>query len=148
MSQAYKNISATITYVLSIGWWLVSIFKHEEDTPADPQRDEDQLPTGSEQEVIVNNKLEKIGYMPGDFLKRRERIHLETSVEIRNTYLGLVSPAALEEIDSSLKYVAIEDYQTDDGRQMSFMEGDHLVVVDKSEDGECVCYTLVQLHLS
>ncbi len=75
------------------------------------------------------------GYIPGSFLRRDE---LQDTVEIHREYLGFVSSAALGEINSSLKYNAIDDYFPDDGRQISFLKGEVLIVVDKSEDGELV----------
>ena len=53
-------------------------------------------------------------------------------------FLGFVSSMALQEleIDPALKYVAVEDYATDDPRQISFTMGTTLIVVEKSEDGE------------
>ena len=59
-----------------------------------------------------------------------------TTVPFR--FLGFVSSLALKEmeIDPALKYVAIEDYTTDDPRQISFTMGTTLIVVEKSEDGE------------
>ena len=52
--------------------------------------------------------------------------------------LGFVCSMALgeEEIDPTLKYIATEDYTTDDPRQISFTMGTTLIVVEKSEDGE------------
>ena len=86
---------------------------------------------------------EQVGYVPGDFLKRYDRPHpeIDSSVNVRKKYLGFVSSAALseriiEEVDLILKYVAIEDYTSDDPRQISFVEGAELIVIEKSEDGE------------
>ena len=88
------------------------------------------------------NGEEEIGYVPGDFLKRFDPAQSgdENSIEVRKKYLGFVSSAAMTdsvtaEVDSALKYVATEDYQSDDPRQLCFSEGTVLIVVEKSEDG-------------
>ena len=36
---------------------------------------------------------------------------------------------------TELKYVAIEDYETDDPRQLSFIKEEVVLVIEKSEDG-------------
>jgi len=51
-------------------------------------------------------------------------------------YLGFVSSAAVQELDQSLKYIAIEDYHTEDPRQICFKKGTPLIVVETSEDGK------------
>ncbi len=87
---------------------------------------------------------EKVGYIPGDFLKKYDRAGNggEEEDSVRH-YLGFVSPAALaessktEEVDSMLKYVTIEDYSSDDPRQLCFTEGTQVIVIEKSEDGVC-----------
>ena len=51
-------------------------------------------------------------------------------------YLGFVSSTAPEEVQDTLKYIAIIDYSTDDPRQISFKEGTSLTVMDKHENGK------------
>jgi len=40
-------------------------------------------------------------------------------------YLGFVSSAAVQELDQSLKYITIEDYHTEDPRQICSRKGHH-----------------------
>lgn len=59
-----------------------------------------------------------------------------TSSSPCSRYLGFVSSAAVQELDQSLKYIAIEDYHTEDPRQICFKKGTPLIVVETSEDGK------------
>ena len=93
---------------------------------------------------------DEVGYVPGDFLKRYDPAQIgdENSVEVRKKYLGFVSSAAMTdsvtaEVDSAMKYVAIEDYQSNDPRQLCFSEGTLLIVVEKSEDGTSITSVFV-----
>ena len=76
------------------------------------------------------------GWVPLSFLKKTSEDELLKSVSDDN--LGFVSSVALklQEVDPSLKYVAIDSYSSTDSRQISFPEGAVLIVVEKSEDGE------------
>ena len=104
-----------------------------------------------------NGREEEIGYVPGDFLKRFDPAQSgdENSIEVRKKYLGFVSSAAMTdsvtaEVDSALKYVATEDYQSDDPRQLCFSEGTVLIVVEKSEDGTSLNHVqavIVHIHV-
>ena len=78
----------------------------------------------------------ELGYIPGSFLKKYEgATDFNSSVELKDTCLGFVSSVAIDEIELSLKYIATEDYITDDPRQVSFTAGTLFIVVEKSEDG-------------
>ncbi len=104
------------------GWWMVS------------------------QSPECENGEERVGYIPGDFLKRYDPTQNVDEDSIKN-YLGFVSPAALTDsaradVDSALKYVAIEDYTSDDPRQLCFTEGTQVIVIEKSEDGNYTCVKL------
>lgn len=109
-------VTSTLAFdaCMPIGWWLV--FKTDDN--------------GS-----------NVGYVPGDFLKRRkDDAQTENLIDIQRENLGFVSSAALtedvlHEIDSMWKYIAIEDYSSDDPRQISFTEGAELIVIETSEDG-------------
>ena len=79
----------------------------------------------------------KLGYVPSSFLKKCEDAgEFQSTVELEEKYLGFVSSNALESIDPSMKYITIEDYFPDDPRQISFMKGTLLVVLERSEDGK------------
>ena len=88
------------------------------------------------------------GWVPLSFLKKTSEDELLKSVS--NDNLGFLSSVALEsqEVDPSLKYIAIDSYSTTDPRQISFPEGAILIVVEKSEDGEWVsgCRALSSAH--
>lgn len=54
--------------------------------------------------------------------------------------LGFATSLALplDQVDLELKYIAVDSYQSDDFRQLSFPEGAIIVVVEKTDDGETV----------
>lgn len=87
-----------------------------------------------------------MGYLPGDFLQRYDPALNNSCVELRKQLDELNSPptastgteAATEEVDIALQYVAIEDYSTNDTRQLCFTEGEQVIVIEKSEDGQCM----------
>lgn len=79
---------------------------------------------------------EQLGYVPGSFLKWYEGPNeLQTTLELQEKHLGFICSVAMEEMNPSLMYVAIEEYTTDDPRQISFTRGTVLIVVEKEEDG-------------
>ena len=85
---------------------------------------------------------EKVGYVPGDFLKKHNPASGNGQEDSISPYMGFVCPAALtessqimEEVDSTMKYISIEDYSSDDPRQLCFSEGTQVIVIEKSEDG-------------
>ena len=39
-------------------------------------------------------------------------------------------------VDPEMKYVAVEDYSTSDSRQLSFCQGDLMIILEKCDDGK------------
>ena len=79
------------------------------------------------------------GYIPASFIKKIGDPELLESPVDTSEILGFVTSVVFSpqdiDIDPSLKYIAIDDYDTKDERQLSFTEGAVLVIVEKSEDG-------------
>lgn len=87
---------------------------------------------------VKKGESAKLGLVPGDFLKRYEFTGNQDQNEINSDDRGKVSPEAILGgiADPSMLYVAIEDYRTEDSRQLSFDEGAQLVVLETCEDGK------------
>ena len=95
-----------------LGWWLVN-------------------------SKVKEGELEKVGLVPGDFLKRYDTLVNENHPAANGEDNGIIlSEAILGGIaDQSMLHVAIEDYETEHPRQMSFSKGTQLVVIEVCEDG-------------
>ena len=81
----------------------------------------------------------KTGYVPASFLKKRpDDPRITDPSEAEEEMLGFVCSIALPlaDIDPTLKYIAIDKYESEDPRQLCFPEGAIVVVVEKSEDGQ------------
>ena len=87
---------------------------------------------------VTKGESAKVGLVPGDFLKRYDFVGSQDQDKIDSDDRGKVSPEAILGgiADPSMLYVAIEDYQTEDCRQLSFDEGAQLVVLETCEDGK------------
>ena len=87
---------------------------------------------------VNKGESEKVGLVPGDFLKRYDFVGDRDQDEVDGDDRGKVSPKAILGgiADPSMLYVATEDYQTEDHRQLSFDEGTQLVVLETCEDGK------------
>ena len=89
---------------------------------------------------VKEGELEKVGLVPGDFLKRYDTLVKENhnSASPNHEDNGIVSPEAILGgiADPSMLYVAIEDYETEHPRQISFSKGMELVVIEVCEDGK------------
>ena len=89
---------------------------------------------------VREGESEMVGRVPGDFLKRYDALVNEKHDPAANedSYSGAVSSEAILSriADSSMLYVTVEEYRTEDPRQISFSKGTQLVVVEVSEDGK------------
>ena len=87
--------------------------------------------------MIMKPGTNTIGYVPGEFLRKHNDPYDEDCLGFlygpeNDDQAAVPVPARSSE---PVVYVAIEDYQTEDARQMSFSKGTLLVVVEKCEDG-------------
>ena len=81
-------------------------------------------------------ETERVGLVPGDFLKRYDCDGDQDQVDAGDRAM-VSSEAILGGIaDPSMLYVVIEDYQTEDPRQLSLSKGTQLVVLETCEDGK------------
>ena len=88
---------------------------------------------------VKDGESEKVGRIPGDFLKRYDStddLHHQSGENAATQ----ISP---EEIlmsvtDPSMLYVAVEGYQAKDSRQINFDEGSQLIVLELCEDGKII----------
>ena len=87
---------------------------------------------------VKKGESEKVGLVPGDFLKRYDFVGSQDHDETDSDDRGKVSPEAILGgiAEPSMLYVAIEDYRTEDPHQLSFDEGTQLVVLETCEDGK------------
>lgn len=94
--------------------------------------------------AVDKEEPEKVGRVPGDFLKRYNSLTSQDQANVdaddhtdgqvlSETVFGRTS-------DSSMLYVAIESYETKDTRQISLDEGMQVVVLEVCEDGELIQY--------
>jgi len=79
----------------------------------------------------------ELGYISANFLK----LHEDKDVEWRTSKEESNGMFDTSKVDSEMKYVAIEDYSTSDSRQLSFCQGDLMVILEKCEDGNCTFIT-------
>lgn len=112
------------------GWWLVT----KSVTPSSASSS--------------GTQKEQIGYIASDYLKpyRDHDVWKSMSSEDLQKYLGFVGPA--EEVEAGgnaevteVKYVAIQDYRTEDTCQLCLTKEEIVLVMEKSEDG-----ILVAMH--
>lgn len=88
---------------------------------------------------VKEGESEKIGLVPGDFLKRYETLVNENHNQVANNEdCGIVSSDAIlgGVADPSMLYVAVEDYETEHPCQISFSKGTQLVVIEVCKDGK------------
>lgn len=90
---------------------------------------------------VKEGEFERVGLVPGDFLKRYDTLvnesHDSTAVPSSEDGGIVSSEAILGGIaDQSMLYVAVEDYETENPRQISFSKGTQLVVIEMCEDGK------------
>ncbi len=74
-----------------------------------------------------------VGFISKDFLRLNEDKEIHFRVSNGASQSSAIDAA---KVDSEMKYVAIEDYSTTDPRQLSFKQGDLMIILEKSEDGE------------
>ena len=107
-----------------LGWWLVARRVNQSQEEWEGQ--------GSKQEV---------GYISGDYLKPykpHNELTLTSSEEDIQQYLGFVCKVEVEPAANTMppKYIAIEEYNTKDSRQLCLRKGETVLVIEKSEDGK------------
>ena len=90
---------------------------------------------------VKEGELEKVGLVPGDFLKRYDTLVNENhniNPTANSEDGGIISSEAILGgiADQSMLYVAIEDYETEHPRQIGFSKGTQLVVIEVCEDGK------------
>ena len=88
---------------------------------------------------VKEGESEKIGLVPGDFLKRYDTLVGENHNQAANNEESSIvsSEAILSGVaDPSMLYVAVEDYETEHACQISFSKGTQLVVIEVCEDGK------------
>ena len=88
-----------------------------------------------------SEKSTEAGYVPATFLKKRpDDPRITEATEAEEEMLGFATSLALslDQVDMELKYIAIDSYQSDDFRQLTFPKGAIIVVVEMTEDGEIV----------
>lgn len=98
------------------GWWLIS-------------------------KGLSSNNKDDIGYISSDYLKpyKDQDIWKSMSSDDLQKYLGFACDDNLgpgdAEVHTQLKYVAVEDYHTEDPRQLCLEKDEMVLVVETSEDG-------------
>lgn len=88
---------------------------------------------------VKDGESEKVGRVPGDFLKRYHCVNEDSQVDFDSTDDGgRVSFEALVGgiADSAMLYMAIESYRTEDPNHINLEEGTQLVVLEICEDGK------------
>ena len=95
---------------------------------------------------MQNIETGECGFVPSSFIKKVGDPSIpEASIdtEVLGFVTSIVSPDTdhlrpqddSDAINTDLKYRAVCDYETSDVRQLSFLEGAMVIVIDKSEDG-------------
>lgn len=116
----HYNMSRLIS--MSLGWWFVQHVETDKYgyVPASFLRKIGE-PGGGEPLASSSSTSDVLGFVGS---LKQTPINGTTEPESHTTDLNL------------LEYVAIDDYNTEDTRQVSFPEGAVLIVIEKSEDGK------------
>ena len=84
-----------------------------------------------------SGEMEEIGYISADYLKPYKGWAESSDIQ---EYLGFVGREAAETreqvSDTTVKYMALEDYSTRDPRQLCLRKEDIVVIIEMSEDGK------------
>lgn len=112
--------------VVNAGWWLVT------------------------KASSADNNKGKVGYISSNYLKpyKDQDIWKSMSSDDLQKYLGFAcdekigeSLDAVDENTTQLKYVAVEDYYSEDPRQLCLEKNEMVLIVEMSEDGTVHNYT-------
>lgn len=114
--QKACRLAHEVFKTLKSGWWLISKISSS------------------------TNKKEEIGYVASDYLKpyRDQDVWKSMSSEDLEKYLGFACHENVGSGDTAakqLKYVAIEDYHTEDPCQLCLKKDEMVLVIEMSEDG-------------
>ena len=90
---------------------------------------------------VYKNEGDECGYVPASFLKKLGDSEAPMSPTDTRDILGFVfslthDQEATSTVAPVLSYTALDDYETDDTRQLSFPVGAVLTIIEKSEDGK------------
>lgn len=125
--------------LLSSGWWLVT-------------------KSAKQQSSCIGTQKERIGYIASDYLRpyKDHDVWKLMSSEDLQKYLGFVGPENMAagstedtEVgsteDTEVKYVAVQDYHTEDPCQLCLTKEEIVLVMEKSEDGMLAEFILAMI---
>lgn len=100
-----------------LGWWLISKISSDA------------------------NKNDEIGYIASDYLRpyRDQDVWKSMSADDLQKYLGFAcheNPNPEDKAVKQLKYMAVEDYHTEDPCQLCLKKDEMVLVIEMSEDGK------------